>query len=85
MGRNDFSRKQCIRSLLKLGFAESNKRRGNHDKFTAPDNIIKNKQPNQPPFIMVPRSRKLHCQLEILKEIWAFGGDGLVEEFLDNL
>ena len=82
MGRNDFNRKQCIRSLLKLSFVESNKRRGNHDKFTAPDNIIKNKRPN---FIMVPRSRKLHCQLEILKEIRAFGGDSLVEEFLDNL
>lgn len=34
---------------------------------------------------MVPRSRKIHCQLEILKEIWAFGGDKLVNDFLSNI
>jgi len=32
---------------------------------------------------MTPRSRKIHCQLEILKEIWAFGGDELVKKFKD--
>jgi len=34
---------------------------------------------------MVPRSRQLHCQLEILKELWAFGGDAFVEEFLGHI
>jgi hypothetical protein len=32
---------------------------------------------------MVPRSKQLHCQLEILKELWALGGDGLAEKFLN--
>lgn len=82
MGRQDFNRKQCIRALLKLGFIKDNKRRGSHDKFRAPEELLRNRQENQPPFIMVPRSRQLHCQLEILKELWAFGGDELVEKFL---
>ena len=84
MGRKDFNRKQCIKALIKLGFIKKNTRRGSHDKFTPPQTILDKRQPNQPPFIMVPRSRKIHCQLEILKEIWAFGGDELVKQF-ENL
>ncbi|HBB38209.1 MAG: hypothetical protein UV82_C0002G0115 [Candidatus Magasanikbacteria bacterium GW2011_GWD2_43_18] len=85
MGRQDFNRKQCIRALLKLGFVKDNKRRGSHDKFKAPEHVLQQRQANQPPFIMVPRSRQLHCQLEILKELWAFGGDAFVEEFLGHI
>lgn len=85
MKRIDFNRKQCIKSLKKLGFVKRNIRRNKHDKFFAPDYLIKSKQENQPPFIGVPRSRQIHCQLEIMKEIWAFGGDELVQEFLDNM
>ncbi len=83
--RANFNRKECIKSLKKLGFVKKNVRRGKHDKFFAPENLLKNKQENQPPFIMVPRARQLHCQLEILKEIWAFGGDELVNKFIDNI
>lgn len=82
MGRNDFNRKQCLRALKKLGFERSVTRRGSHDKMNAPLYMAQQKQLNQPPFIMVPRSRKLHCQREILKEIHVLGGDELVEEFL---
>lgn len=85
MGRKDFNRKQCIRALLKLGFVKNNKRRGAHDKYKAPEYLLNQRQENQPPFIMVPRSRKIHCQLEILKELWAFGGDDIVENFIKNL
>jgi len=82
MGKNDFKRNECIKALNRLGFKIKNKRRGPHDKFTAPEKYLENKQPHQPPFIMVPKARKIHCQLEILKELWALGGDKLVEEFL---
>lgn len=86
MGNKDFNRNQCIKSLEKLGFVKRNKRKfGNHDKYVPPDKYIKNRVPHQPPFIMVPRSRKIHCQLEILKELWALGGDELVKGFLDNI
>jgi len=85
MGRKDFKRKECIKALLKLGFEKSNKRRGNHDKFKAPTHLLKDRQANQPPFIMLPRSRKIHCQLEILKELWALGGEKLIDEFWEYI
>jgi len=85
MSKADFNRKQCIKSLKKLGFIKKNTRRGKHDKFVAPSDLLESKQENQPPFIMVPRARKIHCQLEIRKEVWAFGGDELVKKFLDNM
>ncbi len=81
MGRKDFNRKQCIKALKKLGFTKKNVRKGKHDKFVPPENLLKNKREGQPSFIMVPRGRNLHCQLEILKELWAFGGDELVDAF----
>ena len=82
MGRKDFNRKQCVKALKKLGFIKKNVRRGKHDKFVPPENLLFNKREGQPSFIMVPRSRSLHCQLEILKELWAFGGDELVDSFI---
>jgi hypothetical protein len=85
MGRKDFNRKQCIRALKKLGFIQNNIRRGKHDKFVPPENLLKNKREGQPSFIMVPRSKNIHCQLEILKELWAFGGDELVGSFIDKI
>ena len=60
-------------------------RRGKHDKFIAPENLLFNKQEGQPSFIMIPRGKKLHCQLEILKELWAFSGDELIDKFLKSL
>ena len=86
MGRKDFNRKQCIKSFKKLGFVKRNvRKRGNHDKYIPPEKYLKNKRDDQPPFITVPRSRKIHCQLEILKELWALGGEDLVKEFLKNI
>jgi hypothetical protein len=76
MGEYDFNRRECVRALLTLGFRESSSRRGNHDKFFAPF-------PNaNPPFIMVPRHRTLHCQKAILKELKRMGGDNFVSRFL---
>lgn len=85
MGKNDFNRHQCIRALEKLGFVKKNVRHGKHDKYTPTDYLLQKRQSGQPSFIMVPRSRNLHCQLEILKELWAFGGDELVNKFLSHI
>jgi len=82
MGKNDFNRRQCIKGLKKIGFVKKNSRRGKHDKFIPPEDLLINKREGQPSFIMVPRGKNLHCQLEILKELWAFGGDNLVSDFL---
>lgn len=81
MGRKDFNRNQCIKALKKIGFQSKNNRRGNHDKFVCP---LSN-NPDQPSFIVVPRSRQIHCQFAILKELKNIGGDELVNKFLDNL
>jgi predicted RNA binding protein YcfA (HicA-like mRNA interferase family) len=79
MGQNDFNYHQCVRALKKLGFHLSNKRKGNHDKLISPfDNA-------NPPFIMIPRHRKLHCQRSILKELEVMGGNELVKKFIDRL
>lgn len=79
MGECDFNYNQCVRALSKLGFYLSSKRNGNHDKFISPF------QNSNPPFIMVPRHRQLHCQRAILKELKQMGGDEFVEKFLKNI
>ena len=85
MGKNDFNRRQCIKALKKIGFEEKSSRRGNHDKFVAPKCFLKNKQPNQPPFIMISRNRNIHCQRAIIRELYNFGEDELVKDFLENI
>ena len=80
-----FNRKQCIKALLKIGFFRKRTRRGSHDKYVPPEIYLKNRIHNQPPFIMVPRSRNLHCQREIVKELWNLGGDDLVSTFEEYL
>lgn len=85
MGEHDFNRKECIKALIKLGFTYGTFRRGKHDKYTPPKDLLEKRQPNQPPFIMIPRSKQIHCQLEILKELWAFGGEDLVNKFLNYI
>lgn len=74
-----FNRKQCVRSLCKIGFYRSGSRRGNHDKFISP---IEN---SNPPFIMVPRHNNIHCQNKILRQLKMMGGDELVDKFVENL
>ncbi len=79
MGENSFSRKRCIHALLKLGFLLDNKRSGKHDKYRAPFFGA------NPPFIMIPRHKHIHCQDEIIKELEKMGGKDLVEKFRQNL
>lgn len=79
MGKNDFTYRQCVRALLKLGFREVSVRSGNHDKFRSPFDDA------NPSFIMVPRHRVLHCQKAILKELKTMGGEDLVERFFGEI
>lgn len=79
MGGNTFSRRQCVRALLKMGFILANKRSGKHDKFKAPFTRA------DLPFIMVPRHKDLHCQDAIIKELEKMGGKKLVDEFRSHL
>jgi len=74
MGGWNFNRKQCIRALKRMGFILSNKRSGKHDKYKAPFDC-------HPPFVMVPRHNQLHCQDEIVGEIFKMGGQNLVDKF----
>ncbi len=53
---------------MKIGFRDGNNRRGNHDKFLISEYLESVRNPSQPPFIVVPRSRQLHCQFAILGE-----------------
>jgi hypothetical protein len=82
MGTWNFTTKQCVHALLRLGFTLCNKgRRGNHDKYCVPERLKRQGFA----FIMVPRHNNLHCQEEIVKELHALGGDELVQKFKDNL
>ncbi len=67
--------------MKKLGFFENGKRSGNHDKYFPPQKITDRLNSTQPHFIMIPRHKELHVQMEIVKELRAMGGDDLVEEF----
>jgi len=83
MGINNFNRRQCICALKKIGFQQVNSRRGKHDKFTPPSSVISTS--SNPPFIMVPRHKNLHCQNAIIKELSDMGGDELVKKFRQHL
>ncbi|MCG2697597.1 hypothetical protein L6307_00655 [Candidatus Parcubacteria bacterium] len=80
-----FKRNRCILALIKLGFTRKKTRRGMHDKYVPPQKYLEIKIENQPPFIMIPRSRNLHCQPEIVKELRNLGGDELVKKFEEYL
>lgn len=80
-----FKRNKCISALIKLGFYKKKTRRGKHDKYVPPKKYFSEKIKNQPPFIMIPRSRKLHCQVEIVKELKNLGGQKLVDKFEEYL
>ena len=78
-----FTRKECIRALLIIGFINKSKRKAKHDKFKPPfilDNVLKNIRP----FIMVPR-HDFYCQDAIVGEIEKLCGKDMVEFFLNNL
>lgn len=74
-----FNRKQCIRSLCKIGFYKSGSGRGNHDKYISPLKDC------NPPFIMVPRHSDIHCQDKIIRDLRMMGGDEMVTNFVSNL
>jgi len=80
-----FKRNRCIAALLKLGFTRKHTRRGGHDKYVPPAHYLESRINNQPPFVMVPRSRVLHCQEEIVKELHNLGGVDLVKKFEEYL
>ena len=80
-----FKRNRCILAFIKLGFSKKNTRRGKYDKYVPPAKYLKKRKNNQPPFIMIPRSRVLHCQDEIVKELRSLGGEELVKQFEENL
>ena len=82
MGINNFSRRQCVKALKKLGFQLADNRRGSHDKYQTPNNLINSSLYS---FIMVPRHNNLRCQNAIIKELRAIGGDELIRQFREYL
>lgn len=86
MGEWTFNRDKCIKALKKLGFYQKNGRKGaRHDKFYPPSDLRKIENSQQPPFIMIPRHRYLHCQNAIVSEIEKLGGIELVIEFREKM
>lgn len=85
MGTNDFSRRDCIRALRRLGFSHDTSRHGRHDKFLLPQHLAATIGSSAARFIMVPRHRQLRCQREIVQELRAMGGDELVQAFTAEL
>ncbi len=83
MGYN-FTQKQCVKALLKIGFVSASKRRGKHFKFKPPENCIINFTEKQRPFITVPK-HKFYCQDAIVAEIRKLCGEEMKEKFLKNL
>ncbi|PIT90273.1 MAG: hypothetical protein COU22_03115 [Candidatus Komeilibacteria bacterium CG10_big_fil_rev_8_21_14_0_10_41_13] len=81
--RYSFSRKQCIKSLKKIGFVKKTKRRGKHDKYEPPF-ILEGLSKNIRPFIMIPR-HKFYCQDAIVSEIEKLCGEEMVKKFLNNI
>jgi len=78
-----FTRNECIKALLKIGFTDKTKRKAKHDKFKPPF-VLENIPKNIRPFIMVPR-HDFYCQDAIVKEIEKLCGSEMVQKFLNNL
>jgi len=84
MGKDDFTRNECIRALEAIGFRKKNVRRGKHDKYIPPDRFKGMLRAGRRPFIMVPHG-ELHVQREIVKEIRILCGEELAQEFLEKI
>jgi len=80
----DFTQRQCIKALLKIGFTDASKRRGKHLKFRPPEKCVNNYKENIKPFITVPK-HKFFCQDAIVNEISKICGEETKQEFLKNL
>ncbi|PIR12934.1 hypothetical protein COV49_03775 [Candidatus Falkowbacteria bacterium CG11_big_fil_rev_8_21_14_0_20_39_10] len=83
MGYN-FTQKQCIKALLKIGFTDASKRRGKHFKYKPPQKYFNNYNGNIKPFITVPK-HKFFCQDAIVSEIGKLCGKEMEQKFLENL
>jgi len=83
MGYN-FTPKQCIKALLKIGFTDASKRRGKHFKYKPPPQCLNNCPGKIKPFITVPK-HKFFCQDAIVKEVGKIGGETMKRKFLENL
>jgi len=80
----DFTQKQCIKSLLKIGFTDASKRRAKHFKYKPPEKYINKLEINIKPFITVPKHH-FYCQDAIVNEIGKICGEEIKQEFLKNL
>jgi len=78
-----FTRQECIRALLRIGFIDKSKRKAKHDKYKPPY-VLETIPKNIKPFIMVPR-HDFYCQDAIVAEIKKLCGQAMVDKFLDNL
>lgn len=88
MGEWNFSRKQCVRALLRIGFHLCNKgRNAGHEKYCPPEVLRAQLRETRSRhvFVMVPRHKDLHCQDEIVNELRNMGGNDLVTSFKVNL
>jgi hypothetical protein len=79
-----FTKKQCIRALLRIGFTDASKRRAKHYKYKPPDHCAKNFGENIRPFITVPK-HDFYCQDAIVREIEKLCGEEIKRKFLENL
>lgn len=61
-----FTQKQCIKSLLKIGFTDASKRRSKHYKYKPPEDCHVNYEGNIKPFITIPKHKfflpKCNCK-----------------------
>jgi len=80
----DFTQKQCIRSLLKIGFIDASKRRGKHFKFKPPEKYINSHETGIRPFITIPK-HQFFCQDAIVNEIGKICGEEMKQSFLKSL
>ena len=80
----DFTQKQCIRALLKIGFTDASKRRAKHYKYKPPEKYLQSFQGDIRPFITVPK-HNFFCQDAIVGEIGKICGEEMKQGFLKNL
>jgi len=80
----DFTQKQCVKALLKIGFTDASKRRGKHFKYRPSEKCINNYPGSVRPFITIPK-HNFFCQDAIVKEIGKICGEAIKQEFLKNL
>jgi hypothetical protein len=80
----DFTQRQCIRALLKIGFTDASKRRSKHYKYKPPENFTINLGSNIKPFITVPK-HKFFCQDAIVNEVGKLCGEEMKQKFINSL